>query len=149
MIEIFGWMVATLIVAATVTTHYEVMLLVSDRILPWVQRRWPGRRVMIVSMACLFLGHITEIWLFAIAMIGLLKIDGFGALTGAFDGDFHAFLYFSATTYTAVGDSDIHSSGPIRAVIVSETLTGLMMIAWSASFTYLKMEQVWQRGRKP
>jgi hypothetical protein len=147
-IDVFGWFVAALVVGAVVGIHYEVLLLVSDRVLPWAQRQWPGRRVMIVAMAVLFLGHIAEIWLFAIVMIVVLHIDGFGSLTGAFDGDFHAFLYFSAANYTSIGDGDIHSQGPIRALIFSETLTGLMMIAWSASFTFLKMEQVWQHHKK-
>jgi hypothetical protein len=69
-------------------------------------------------------------------------------LRGEFDGDLHAFLYYSAANYTAVGNSNIHPFGPIRSIIVSETLAGLMMIAWSASFTYLKMEEIWRGHRK-
>src|SRR5271168_4659053 len=103
---------------------------------------------MVVSMLSLLCGHIIEIWLFALSMMSLLLIPGFGSLTGAFDGDLHAFLYFSAPTYTAIGDGDVQQFGPIRSVIVSEILVGLMMIAWSASFTYLKMEEIWQQHRK-
>jgi hypothetical protein len=148
MIDIFAWIVAFIAVGVTVSIHYQMMLLTSDRILPWAQHQWPGRRAMIICIGSLFLGHILEIWFYAIAISVLLHIDGFGSLTGAFDSDLHAFVYFSAASYTAIGNGDVHQHGPIRSVIVSETLTGLMMIAWSASFTYLKMEQIWQRHKK-
>ena len=147
MIEIFGWFAASLLVALTVAIHYEVMMAVSDRILPWAQRHLHGRRVMVVSMISMLFGHIIEIWLFAFAMKGLMLIHGFGALTGDFDSDLHAFLYFSAANYTAIG-SEVHAHGPIREIMVSETLTGLMMITWSASFTYLKMEEIWRGHTK-
>jgi hypothetical protein len=148
MIEIFGWIIACFVAGVTVSIHYETMLLTSDRVIPWAQHHWPGRRVMILCMLSLFLGHFVEIWLFAIVLKVLLHINGIGSLTGAFDSDLHAFLYYSAANYTSIGDSDIHSHGAIRAVIFSETLTGLMMIAWSASFTYLKMEQIWGAMRQ-
>jgi hypothetical protein len=148
MFDVIGWIVACFAVGLTVSIHYQIMLLASDRILPWTQRRWPGRSAMLACIGSLFCGHVIEIWLYAVIMMILLHLDGFGSLTGAFDGDWHAFIYYSAAAYTAIGNGDVHQQGPIRSVIVSETLTGLMMIAWSASFTYLKMEQIWQSHKK-
>ncbi len=90
---------------------------------------------------------LSEIWLFAVAMMLALQTGQFGSLTGEFDGDIHAFVYFSAANYTAIGNGNVHPHGSIRSIIVSETLAGLMMIAWSASFTYIKMEQIWKNRK--
>lgn len=147
MIEVLGWLLAGGLVVITVLVHYETMLAVSDRILPWAQKRFHGRRVIIVSIAALLFGHIVEIWLFALAMLAVMQVPGFGSLSGDFSGSFSDFIYFSAVNYTSLGTHDLRPEGCIRAITASETLAGLVMIAWSASFTYLKMEQIWQDNR--
>jgi len=147
MIDVLGWAIATIVVVITVMVHYEVMLNISDRLIPWAQRRFHGRRVMVAAIAALLLGHIVEIWIFALSMMVITHVPSLGALTGEFDGDLHAYVYFSAANYTSIGNGNIHPHGAIRSIIVSETLTGLMMIAWSASFAYLKMEQIWKTHR--
>jgi hypothetical protein len=38
---------------------------------------------------------------------------------------------------------DIAPLGPVRLLAGVEALNGLLMIAWSASFTYLSMENFW------
>jgi len=94
-------------------------------------------------IAALMVGHIAEIWLFALSFIVLSNLPDLGQLSGDFDGSFSSFLYFSAVSYTSVGYGDVTPRGPLREIAVSEALIGLLMIAWSASFTYLKMERVW------
>jgi len=159
MIEIVGWTIATVLVAATIGIHYEIMRIVSDAILPWAIKRFHDRRVMMLMIAALMLGHIAEIWLFALAFVLVTSWPALGYLSGDFDGSFSSFLYFSATSYTSLGCGDIIPHGPLRGIAISEALIGLLMIAWSASFAYLKMERVWDsrsrprsdkdRGRKP
>jgi len=149
MTNLLAWTIAGILMLVTVLMHYETMLLVSDRLLPWARRRFRGRRVMMASTGALMIGHIVEIWLFAIVIMTLLQWPAFGHLSGDFDGGFNGYLYFSAVSYTSLGDNNIRPEGAIRALAATETLTGLMMIAWSASFTYLKMEEIWNaRGRK-
>ena len=143
MMEIAGWTIATVLVGTTIGIHYETMRIVSDKILPWAVSRFHDRRVMIIMIMALMLGHIAEIWLFALAFILLSNLPALGQLSGDFDGSFSSFLYFSAVSYTSVGYGDIAPQGPLREIAVSESLIGLLMIAWSASFTYLKMERVW------
>jgi hypothetical protein len=147
-ISVVAWGFAALLIIFTVSIHYETMLMVSDRIIPWAQHRFHGRRVMAISIAALMLGHIVEIWLFAMAFVIMLHMPGFGAIAGGFDGSFDSVLYFSTVNYTSLADSHMHPEGPLRNIAASETLDGMMMIAWSASFTYLKMEQIWKEHRK-
>ncbi|HVY13442.1 MAG TPA: potassium channel family protein [Alphaproteobacteria bacterium] len=141
--ELIGWVIASVLVAATIGIHYEIMRLVSDVILPWALKRFHDRRVVVLMIASLMLGHIAEIWAFAFGMMAVSRWPELGSLSGAFNGSLSAFLYFSSVNYTSLGYGDITPHGAMRAIAVSETLAGLLMIAWSASFTYLKMEKIW------
>ncbi|MEM9882591.1 MAG: potassium channel family protein, partial [Planctomycetota bacterium] len=52
-------------------------------------------------------------------------------------GGFGDAVYFSAAVYTTVGFGDITPVGHLRLLVGIEALTGLMLVAWSASFTFL------------
>jgi hypothetical protein len=56
-------------------------------------------------------------------------------------------VYFSATVYSILGFGDIIPGGPLRLLVGIESVTGLLMITWSASFTYLEMVQYWRKGK--
>src|SRR4051812_16120040 len=131
MIEIVGWTIATVLVAATIGIHFEIMRIVSDAILPWAIKRFHDRRVMMLMIAALMLGHIVEIWLFAFAFVLVSHWPTLGYLSGDVDESFSSFLYFSATSYTSLGFGDITPHGPLRSIAISEALIGLLMIAWS------------------
>lgn len=57
--------------------------------------------------------------------------------------DFDMLLYFSAETYTSLGYGDIVPHGALRLLAGTETLTGLLMIGWSASHAFVVMERFW------
>ena len=54
-------------------------------------------------------------------------------------------MYLSAVTYSTVGFGDVAPIGGIRFLAATESLIGLMMVTWSASFTYLEMSRHWRR----
>jgi hypothetical protein len=45
--------------------------------------------------------------------------------------------------YTSLGFGDFTPVGPIRLLAGAEALNGLLLIGWSASFTYISMEKFW------
>ena len=49
-------------------------------------------------------------------------------------------------TYTTLGIGDLHPTGATRLIASVDSLNGLVLIGWSASFTYLTMEEFWGRG---
>lgn len=55
-------------------------------------------------------------------------------------------LYFSAETYTTLGFGDLTPAGPVRLLAGVEALNGLLLIGWSASYTYIAMERFWSAG---
>jgi hypothetical protein len=53
-------------------------------------------------------------------------------------------VYFSGAVYTSLGFGDIVPTGPGRMLAVSESVVGLVLIAWTASFTYFLMQKYWE-----
>jgi hypothetical protein len=52
-------------------------------------------------------------------------------------------MYFSAETYTSVGYGDVVPVGHVRLLAGIEALNGLVLIGWTASYTYIAMERFW------
>jgi hypothetical protein len=129
----------TLVVVTTVV-HFEVLKLLSAR-LP-ASPMAPRRKLVVVVLGT-FAAHAAEIALFAAAICACITLAGVGGLTGAGGSLVSSSLYFSAETYTSLGFGDLVPTGPLRLVAGVETLNGLLLIGWSASYTYLAMERFW------
>ncbi len=131
---------STVLVLSSVLIHYETLRLVWRR-LP--RLTLPPRRRILVVIVALFAAHTVEVWLHAFAFYLLTDHFGIGTFGGHFGANFEDYLYFSTVTYTSLGFGDVYPLGGLRLIAGVETLTGLVMIAWSASFTYLAMERFW------
>lgn len=128
------------VVCVCALLHYEVLNFLSR----WLARRerQRRRRVLFAIFGMLSV-HIAEIWIFGLAYTVLLLWPLFGTATGI-GTDALDQVYLSAMTFTTVGAADAHLAGPIRFLIGTEALTGLVLITWSASFTFLEMERFWR-----
>lgn len=107
------------------------------------------RPMLLVSFAILLI-HLFEVSIYAVALWTLSMMDH-GTLASMSEGVKHGpaeFFYFSIASYTTLGIGDIVPHGHLRVVAGIEALQGLILIAWSASFTYLVMEKFWSRGRQ-
>lgn len=104
-----------------------------------------GRHKMIGLVLGLVALHVLSIMVFGTAYWLLLKVPGAGTIggTGHTTSMFEAF-YMSAMTYSTVGFGDLTPKGPIRWLAGSESLIGLMMVAWSASFAFMEMSRHWR-----
>ena len=139
--------VGAALVALTILVHYEALRLIS-RFLPRLTAVRPRPRIVFVIFA-VFAAHTIEVYIYA-AGYWLLQqmgagVDGVGLthLNGQPAGEFLQLIYFSSVTYTSLGFGDIVPLGGLRLVSGIEGLNGLLMIGWSASFTYLCMEKLW------
>mgnify|MGYP000344956457 CR=1 FL=1 len=137
---IFVFLVNSLIVALAVLVHYEFLYRLAHSI-PKINVR--HRFKLLIAVFGTFIAHVIEIWLFAIAYYYMHKAEGWGELSGNFTGSLLDCGYFSFTVYSTVGFGDIEPMGSIRYLTGIESLTGLMLIAWSASFLYLEMQRQW------
>jgi hypothetical protein len=138
----WGVLVATLVVIALVIfLHYE-SLRYCLKFLPLASHHRRQRVVILIWI--IMATHAAEIWLFGLAYWFLLKWPMFGSIDGQVPITVLIdYVYFSGMTYTTVGFGDLVPSGPIRLMTGMEALTGLVMITWSASFTFLEMQRDW------
>ena len=136
-------LVTAVVVVVAVMLHYEGLRLMSDRLLV-VGQHLRRRRIVAMILALLLL-HVVEVWIFGIAYYVLLQFDGFGALLGETSMGFFDCIYYSAAVYTTVGFGDIYPVGPIRTMTGTEAITGLTMITWSASYTFVEMLKTWSK----
>jgi len=125
----------------TTVIHYEVLraLTAGLRVLTI-----PPRAKLILVIFGTFVAHVMEILLYAVAIYVLGHHFGAGALGGDPEFTLTTALYVSAENYTSLGYGDILPGGPLRMLAGLEALNGLLLIAWSASFTYLEMERFWK-----
>jgi hypothetical protein len=128
--------------AASALLHFECLKWLNDH-LP--RARLIERRAKVVAaIAGAMISHLLQIMLFAAAYYLLRDRFGLGGFGGHFHDAFTNFIYFSAETYSSLGLGDIYPTGSLRLVTGIETLTGLLMISWTASFTYLEMKRYWR-----
>jgi len=129
------------LVVVVVLAHYEGMHYFSN----WIQRTRvrPRFRIVVLIYGLLIL-HGIEAILFGLAYYWMGNADGFGNVIGSTPLQMRDYLYFSATVYSTVGFGDLFPTGSLRLVAGVEGVTGLLMITWSASFTYLEMVRYWR-----
>lgn len=137
---IAGIIISAGLVAIAVWLHFKALRHGSSYI---VHLKAKAKRAMMMIMSVIFIAHTLEIVLFALAFWLMIPM-GLGNLAGNHTSTAADFFYFSIATYTTLGIGDITPEGAIRVVAGVEALAGLVLITWSASFTYLAMERLWK-----
>jgi Ion channel len=132
---------AIVVILACVGMHYEGLSHLSRRL---SRSHGARRRRVLFAVLGAFVLHVAEIVLFGVAIWALLKASGTGSIAGVSTSHLLDAIYLSATTYSTLGIGDLAPVGAIRILLGTEALAGLMMITWSASFTYFEMERNWR-----
>lgn len=137
---IISFLANTLVVLIVVAFHYEALRQIGiffQNFKVLAQFRL-GIAVLLTLVA-----HSIEVAIFAVAYYAMHYHPHFGTLHGAFNGSYLDCLYFSYSVYTTVGFGDIFPHGDLRFLTGIESLTGLVLITWTASFLYVKMTRYW------
>lgn len=129
----------------TTVIHYEVLRAMTVG-LPMISV--PARAKLIVVIVGAFFAHTVEIMLYALAIYLLARYAGLGALDDSARFSLSVSFYFSAETYTSLGYGDLVPGGGLRLLAGAEALNGLLLIGWSASYTYIAMERFWTNDNK-
>ena len=133
-------LIALALMAAAVLIHYEALRFTGE--LAYRLDIPPRRRVLVVIAACIS-AHLLEIVLYAAVYAAFSAHPAMGTVEGTFNHTALDFFYFSITSYTTLGIGEIYPVGPMRIIAGVESLNGLLLITWSASFTYLVMQKWW------
>ncbi len=143
---LYASIACVLLVVGTTVLHYEVLRGLNFA-LPSLA--FPQRAKLIIVILAAFLAHAAEIALYGFAFYALIGWLEAGTLVGTSGFSLGHCLYFSAESYTSLGLGDFTPMGPVRLLAGVEALNGLVLIGWSASFTYLSMERYWNIPASP
>ncbi len=125
-------------VALAIGTHYSALLTIT-KLLSHFRGTHPASIVLALFLSVV--AHLSEILIFAIAWQVMYNME---LITFSVESpSFIDIVYFSGTTYTTVGYGDIVLTGDGRLMSVVEGVMGLVLIAWTASFTYYEMNRKW------
>ncbi|NND45282.1 MAG: two pore domain potassium channel family protein [Xanthomonadales bacterium] len=134
-------LVNMLVAAVAVLIHYEFLYRVTQ-LVPRLNLAYRYR--ILVGVFAAIIAHAVEVWVFAVAYYWMSRTEGWGQLEGGFEGTLLDCVYFSFTVFTTLGLGDIHPVGDLRYLTGIESLTGLVLITWTASFLYLEMRSHWE-----
>ena len=137
------YFINALIVAVAVLVHYEVLSRLTV-LIPRLTISHSRLRVLIALCGSL-LAHVAEVWIFGLSFYALVSVGGYGTLSGSFNGSLLDCIYFSFTTYTTLGIGDIEPLGLLRFLVGLESLTGFVLITWTASFMFMEMSRNWKQ----
>ncbi len=137
--------VCLLLLVLTTVIHYEVLRLLSNA-LPALRMRTRPKLIIVIFGA--FIAHAIEIVLYGLAFYLLARYQGVGTLGDNLPLSFTRCLYFSGETYSSLGYGDIVPHGALRLLASMEALNGLLLIGWTASYTYVSMERFWNDADK-
>jgi len=128
------------LVAATFFFHYRCLLWLGESVPRLSSQSQAGVLMIILALFC---AHIVEIALYALGYAGLVEFLELGSFNGGSIDEPLDYLYYSGVMFTSLGIGDIYPDGHIRFVTFIEALNGLMLVTWSASFTFLAMGRLW------
>ncbi len=128
-----------------VRMHYEFLVLTS-KLVQALSGHLRAGVAMAVTLA--LAAHVVEVIVFGIGWFVLIEAELVEVALP--DLTMVDAIYFSGAVYTSLGFGDIvpvSTGGKFLAVL--ETITGLVLIAWTASFTYFEMQRHWMQGENP
>ncbi len=139
-------LITFLLIFVCVVIHYEALYrftYISHRL------KIKGRLKVVVGTIWAILAHTVEVWCFALGYYFLTNFTSGNLVSDPVNQTYSSFMdmvYFSFISYTSLGYGDLVPSGPLRFLAGTEALVGLVFIAWTASFLYLKMEHYWKES---
>lgn len=141
---LIAYFINSALVTMAVMIHYEMLYRLS-RLMPMLVIKHRYR--LVVGIFGALIAHIAEIWMFAVGYYFLIRFTSLGSLTVFGSGEtIHSVMdcvYYSFVTYTTLGFGDLIPTGSLRFLTGLESLTGLVLITWTASFMYFEMKKYW------
>jgi len=133
-------LIIVIALSIVVLMHYECLYRLT-LLMPKLRIRYRYRLVLGVFGA--LVAHILEVVIFGYTYWLMHSAEVLGYLEGRFVITSADCIYFSFTTYTTLGYGDIEPFGGIRYLAGVESLTGLLLITWTASFLFIEMQRYW------
>lgn len=123
-------------IAALGAWHFAGLLIL-ERIRPGEGR---DHRAVLLTFWGLLLLHFTEI-LWCAAMIAIALAVSDSMISEGYGTTLSGLVYLAGITFTTLGFTSQSADGPVRLLLMLQSLGGFMLLTWSATFVY----SVWER----
>lgn len=132
-----------ILLSACVLLHFEGLTAINRFIA--AHNRLVRTHLVLVILFILFM-HLVEISIFSGGYFLAHHVLDLGTFAGDREFTLIDYFHFSAETYTSVGYGDLYPVGPIRVLSSLEGLTGLLLLAWSGTYSYFTVQKLWDSG---
>ncbi len=133
-------LIALFLLFVTVIVHYYVL----RRLTVFIKRESSGPSAVVVIVMVLFFTHFIEVLVYALFYYFAGTYTQLDVTNGTEVYEFNSAIYLSLLSYSSLGFSGIQPIGALRFIAGFEALNGLLLITWSASFTFLAMGKLWE-----
>ncbi|MCB1537925.1 MAG: two pore domain potassium channel family protein [Alphaproteobacteria bacterium] len=134
------WVLSIALVVGVVMLHFEGLTLINRFAL---SRAAVERMHLMLVIVSLLLLHVLEICVFAFGIYIAHHLFHLGNFAGEREFVASDYFHFSAETFTTVGYGDLYPIGSLRVLASMESLTGVLLIAWSGAFSYFTVQRLW------
>lgn len=137
---ILAIMISFVLVVATVLVHFKGLVAIKRFALfsPHRLTEWHLVAVILLILAL----HVAEILIFSGGLFVANDVLHLGQFGGERNFRMIDYFHFSAETFTTLGYGDIYPIGPLRILASLESITGLLLIAWSGAFSYATLQKL-------
>lgn len=144
MIWVVAILLSALLVIATVLVHFKGLIAIKRFALnsPHALTEWH----LVATILLILILHVAEILIFSGGLFFAHHTLELGQFLGARDFRAIDYFHFSAETFTTLGYGDIYPLGPLRILASLESITGLLLIAWSGAFSYATLQNLIDSG---
>lgn len=127
-------------VLSAIVFHYFCLVLLGN--LSSVLKIAEKPKIAVLVIGALF-ANFTEIAIFGIASYLLAELSYGTLMYGNEIATLSEHIYFSMTNFSTLGMGDVIPSGQIRFLAGVESIVGMVLVTWTASFLYAEMQQHW------
>ncbi len=127
--------VTIITIVVSVSLHYYIL----NRLNAVIDTRSTRQWMVLLMVVTILVAHFLEVMAFS--LVYWLFASHF-AIETLEDAVFLSFL-----SYSTLGFADFELSDYYRLILGVEALCGLLLIAWSASFTFIAMNRLWDCDR--
>lgn len=137
-----------ILVTLVTLMHFEGLTFIARYAL---RHHWQLERWHLVLTILLIMGlHLLEICVFSIGTFIAHHVLHLGSFSGDREFALIDYFHFSAETFVTVGYGDLYPVGPLRVLTGIESLTGVLLIAWSGAFSFFTVQKLWEsRIKRP
>ena len=135
-------LITIIVLALCVLIHYELLVSLTSKVSRF---EFSHRSAIVLGAIRAMVSHIIQVWVYALGYWLLLELgEGYGSIKGEPITEFIDWVYFSFVVYSTLGFGDMVPTGWVRFMVGTESIMGLVMIAWTASFLFLELQKQWR-----